>query len=655
MKDLKDQSTPEPHTGGALGSGQKSDQAKPAEIEKSRSPLSLLSETQPIRLDDESDEMLFGLEESKLDLVDAHSAGLEVNRKAASEDNVQHDSPAAVSTGMEQLTLRDVKPTGTNARSSPNSKKSKRKSGPPAKKWDPDEPTIIILDSLGSGARSQAVRALKNYLLEEGREKRGIEAEIPQNAFYAKASQIPMQENFSDCGVYLLGYMQKFFEDPDGFKNRLLSGEMRTETDWPQMAMPQMRDLMRDVLQGLYKNQEEKRKAERKAKKSASTSKVAERSTKDTTAETKPVPEKRELLTNPTPELTKASADTELAETEGQSQCARTLTEAPTPRLGSPFDPTLCVEDSIASRSPSPETFIGKVDDSPTPPPMHTLKGEGDEQQDWLQRQDEKPVLEVPLRRTSPLVVIPSPKQRLERTNEQANEDNHTTEVRNPKRSKTTPSPKTDTAKMMSKQATSPNGTVGPSSTKFKNRISYAVSSGNAAQKSPIGSPAPVSRGSSQNPISVDESQEIIIVTSPKPKKQKVVLTPKAAIAWSSPRSQRHRQHGASVKRGISSPTTRQRVKSPTNGAGFVGDALDSRLRHAQEFATGENYDITINETVEASQFTADEDEIEVVSPGLRKRAAQEDFTTLGDDTVPETPPHRRNSPGGTLSQPLAL
>jgi sentrin-specific protease 7 len=37
-------------------------------------------------------------------------------------------------------------------------------------------------------------------------EKRGMEAEITAKGLYPKASKIPIQDNFSDCGVFVLAY-----------------------------------------------------------------------------------------------------------------------------------------------------------------------------------------------------------------------------------------------------------------------------------------------------------------------------------------------------------------------------------------------------------------------------------------------------------------
>jgi sentrin-specific protease 7 len=634
-------------TSGAAVSEQVFEKAEPPKIEGLRSSPTPLSEPGPRPSEALNDEMLFGGEESKLDLVDAHSARQEVE---ASESNVQSGSPTGETARMEQLTLGDSTPKGIlpTASPSPISKKSKRKSGPPAKKWDLNEPTIIILDSLGGGARSQAVRALKNYLLEEGREKRGMQADIPQNAFYAKASHIPMQDNFSDCGVYLLGYMQKFLEDPDRFKDRLLGGEMEPQTDWPEMVMPQMRDIMRDILRGLYADQEEKRKAERKAKKRGPTSKATSESTKDTTADSKPAPAKTENVPISMPDEPKASVDTELAHTEGNPTHSRTSMEPSRSRLGSPFEPSVPTKDSIGSRSPSPENLVMKVDDSP-PPPTPTIDDQSAAQRNWLECQDEpKSVVPLRRRRRSPHVVIPSPKRSLKFTNEFAKRDRISTETRSPKRMRKLSPLKAETAELDSKDTKPSRDTAGLFSTKSRNAVpnlTDATTPNSAVQGSPIGSPAPRSRGSSQNPIPVDDSQEVVIMTSRKPSKQDTVLAPTMPTTQPSPGLPRHGQQVSSVKHDLSSRNNHERVNNGTNGNAFVGNALDSRLRHAQLLEARQNSDHSLLSTVETSRPTVDDDGWEVVSPGTRRRAMNEELTTEDDDTIPETPPGRASSP----------
>jgi sentrin-specific protease 7 len=196
-------------------------------------------------------------DDSDLNLVDPRAIGPSIPSGSSSVAQ----SPAAETAQMKKLSLSDSKPESIllSGSSSVPSKKSKRKLRPPPKKWDSNEPIIVVLDSLGGGARSPAVRALKEYILAEGQEKRGMDAKITQHACYAKEGQIPQQQNYSDCGVYLLGYAQQFFLDPDVFKSRLLSGMMDTEMDWPDMTMSTMRAEMRDILQRLAKERKKRR------------------------------------------------------------------------------------------------------------------------------------------------------------------------------------------------------------------------------------------------------------------------------------------------------------------------------------------------------------------------------------------------------------
>jgi hypothetical protein len=158
---------------------------------------------------------------------------------------------------MEQLTLEDPVPKGILGdvvSSPPSSKKGKRRAKGVLKKYPVDEPIIIVLDSLGL-PHAGTIKALKEYILEEGRAKRSMEAFITQNAFYAREPHIPMQRNFTDCGVYLLGYVQKFFADPKTFVTRLLTREMDPQTDWPDMKAPDIRHAMRKILMSIAEQQ----------------------------------------------------------------------------------------------------------------------------------------------------------------------------------------------------------------------------------------------------------------------------------------------------------------------------------------------------------------------------------------------------------------
>ncbi|ORY19239.1 hypothetical protein BCR34DRAFT_595670 [Clohesyomyces aquaticus] len=179
------------------------------------------------------------------------------------ERKASEQSPVEETVRMKGLSITDPKTKDNNAESAAK-KRGKRKSGPPAKKFDPNEPIILVLDSLGH-THPRAVRHLKDYIREEGDRKRGMEAVIEQNVFNVK--DIPTQNNFYDCGVYVLGYLQKFFQDPDKFVRSILTREMKKEEDWPDMKPSTMRDNIRKILQDLARQQQQERKEARKAKK----------------------------------------------------------------------------------------------------------------------------------------------------------------------------------------------------------------------------------------------------------------------------------------------------------------------------------------------------------------------------------------------------
>jgi sentrin-specific protease 7 len=561
---------------------------------RTTSPLLMSDSYPPPLVEEQDDEMLLNSEESKFDLIDTQAT---------------EPSPAAETTRMEQLTLGDPAPIGIlpNAGSSPDSKKTRRK--PPVKKWDSDQPTIIILDSLASGARSPAVRALKNYLFEEGREKRGIEAKIPQNAFYAKPSQIPTQENYYDCGIYLLAYMQQFFENPDEFKDRLLGGEMRTG-DWPEMEIPNMRDRMRDILQQLHKKQEEERKLSGKEKKAKSS---------------EPVPKTTDVATKaPMPAAKKEDAAVPAA----APLATKTATEPSPPkstpdicdekppvadsfrRLSSPFKykPAPVIKQTNGrNSSPIRETTIMKVDNTPSPP-GYAEKDQHAQQQSWLDRQDEVSASSnPPTRRKSPVVLIPSPEKR-RLVNEQTKSSPSTVKARSPKKQRVVSPPKAGVAEMASKKAST--------SAKLESPVR-------------VRSPASDSRGSSQNPISLDDSQEPAVVASFTPK------TPKAQFVQTS---------SATVKNGNSSRKQHHRPEHLLDGA------MDGKDSH-------------VLETIEVSRAKVYDDLPEIVSPSIiMKRAVQQPYEKpydrAEDSAVPETPPAETRSPaaaGASLSQPISL
>ena len=141
---------------------------------------------------------------------------------------------------------------------SPATKANRRKSAPRLQKYAPKSPVIVTLDSLGL-SHSPTVRALKDYLAEEGKSKRSLE--YPDDAIRGMTAKgIPLQTNFCDCGLYLLGYLDKLIQDPQDLCYKILQRELDEGKDWPCLNPSQLRDQLRSQIQVLHAKQENERK-----------------------------------------------------------------------------------------------------------------------------------------------------------------------------------------------------------------------------------------------------------------------------------------------------------------------------------------------------------------------------------------------------------
>jgi sentrin-specific protease 7 len=132
-------------------------------------------------------------------------------------------------------------------------KKGKRKSVAPApRRYDPTEPRIITLDSLGL-KHSPTCTNLKEYLIAEIKSKRNIDIPTP-GPLGMTATQIPLQDNHCDCGLFLLSYIEKFLDQPDEFISSILQSQVvDLEIQWPKAS--DMRVKIRNLLLDLQKEQ----------------------------------------------------------------------------------------------------------------------------------------------------------------------------------------------------------------------------------------------------------------------------------------------------------------------------------------------------------------------------------------------------------------
>ena len=175
---------------------------------------------------------------------------------ADANEQLKEEAPVAIrneEAGQGTTTEQEMTPIPAG-----NNRKGKRKSIPPGKKLHPSEPAIITFDSLPQ-THPATVRALKDYLLAEAECKRSMQLDEKQLRGMT-AVGIPKQDNFCDCGPFLLGYMDKFMEDPEEFMSKAMQKQFDPENDWPSLVPSKLRANIRDLILGLYQEQQDERR-----------------------------------------------------------------------------------------------------------------------------------------------------------------------------------------------------------------------------------------------------------------------------------------------------------------------------------------------------------------------------------------------------------
>lgn len=151
------------------------------------------------------------------------------------------------------------------ARGGVGGRKSKKRAPPPPKKYPVDRPTIVTLDSLNT-AHTAPVSFLKDYVRAEADAKRGMTVQR-DDIQGMKAVGIPVQSNFCDCGLYLVGYVEEFAKDPQAFVNKVLTRQLDQNSDFASFDPSKKRDELREDLIGLHAEQNAARLQQKKAKK----------------------------------------------------------------------------------------------------------------------------------------------------------------------------------------------------------------------------------------------------------------------------------------------------------------------------------------------------------------------------------------------------
>ncbi|XP_018414418.1 PREDICTED: sentrin-specific protease 6 [Nanorana parkeri] len=121
------------------------------------------------------------------------------------------------------------------------------------------QPCILLMDSLRGPSRSTVVKTLREYLEVEWEVRKGTKRSFSKEVMKGSNPRVPQQNNFSDCGVYILQYVESFFENP------IQSFDLPMNlTDWfPQQRMKRKREEIRNLILSLQEHQSKDKKGQR--------------------------------------------------------------------------------------------------------------------------------------------------------------------------------------------------------------------------------------------------------------------------------------------------------------------------------------------------------------------------------------------------------
>uniref|UniRef100_A0A4W3GWJ5 Ubiquitin-like protease family profile domain-containing protein n=1 Tax=Callorhinchus milii TaxID=7868 RepID=A0A4W3GWJ5_CALMI len=119
-------------------------------------------------------------------------------------------------------------------------------------------PCILIMDSLRGPSRTNVVKILREYLEVEWEMRKGRKRYFTKDVMKGSNPRVPQQDNFSDCGVYVLQYVESFFENP------IPSFELPMNLmEWfPQQRVKKKREEIRNIIFKLCEEQNQEKKGQ---------------------------------------------------------------------------------------------------------------------------------------------------------------------------------------------------------------------------------------------------------------------------------------------------------------------------------------------------------------------------------------------------------
>ncbi|XP_017549846.1 sentrin-specific protease 6 isoform X3 [Pygocentrus nattereri] len=114
-------------------------------------------------------------------------------------------------------------------------------------------PCILIMDSLSCRSRPMVVKMLQEYLEMEWWVKKGSWQSFTNGAMNGWSLQVPQQHNHTDCGVYLLQYVESFLMSPP----QILHSAMDLSDWFPQKLVKKKRKKIKKLIFRLHLQQQQ--------------------------------------------------------------------------------------------------------------------------------------------------------------------------------------------------------------------------------------------------------------------------------------------------------------------------------------------------------------------------------------------------------------
>ncbi|XP_014915627.1 uncharacterized protein LOC106964552 isoform X1 [Poecilia latipinna] len=112
-------------------------------------------------------------------------------------------------------------------------------------------PCILIMDSLKLSSHERICKLLREYLQSEFEVRRGSSREFGLDQMKSSHCQVPLQDNSSDCGLYLLQYVECFLKDPVVHFDLPL----QLQKWFSRQVVRKKRDEIRNLILNIYRHQ----------------------------------------------------------------------------------------------------------------------------------------------------------------------------------------------------------------------------------------------------------------------------------------------------------------------------------------------------------------------------------------------------------------